>query len=206
MSFNNRNNLPNPSAPWGREVEQRIESAERSISQTSRASSNALGSMNNTLNTLASQQALLAANSEVFRLKRSLSPAKYLGETEFINMGYLPLPIGKGDFLVYANIYPYSQRVDDYFEGICSLQILGITHPSVVGTTNMVVGSGTQFVGHISGSITPVLLAIINTDYISQGDVLVQVVLTFDNRITPFVSTTGVDVEVSVQPRYTTLN
>ena len=66
MSFNNRNNLPNPSAPWGREVEQRIEGAERNISQTSLESSNGLSSTNNTLaalsntiNALLEQQAML---------------------------------------------------------------------------------------------------------------------------------------------------
>ena len=66
MSFNNRNNLPNTSAPWGREVEQRIESAERNISQTSLESSNGLSSVSNTLatlsntiNALATQQTML---------------------------------------------------------------------------------------------------------------------------------------------------
>lgn len=52
MSFNNRNNLPNTSAPWGREVEQRIEGAERNISQNSLESSNGLSSVSNTLSAL----------------------------------------------------------------------------------------------------------------------------------------------------------
>ena len=59
MSFNNRNNLPNPSAPWGREVEQRVESAERAISSNVREASNALSTTGNTLNNVAAQQAAL---------------------------------------------------------------------------------------------------------------------------------------------------
>ena len=65
MSFNNRNNLPNPSAPWGREVEQRIEGAERSISQTSLESSNGLSTLSNTLNTLAAQQTRLIESKSI---------------------------------------------------------------------------------------------------------------------------------------------
>ena len=81
MSFNNRNNLPNPSAPWGREVEQRIEGAERNISQTSLESSNGLSSTNNTLaalsntiNALLEQQTRLTESREMV-----ITPQGYVG-------------------------------------------------------------------------------------------------------------------------------
>ena len=61
MSFNNRNNLPNPSAPWGREVEQRLESLERVVSQNSLESSNSLRSIASTLSAL---QTALSSLSE----------------------------------------------------------------------------------------------------------------------------------------------
>ena len=88
MSFNNRNNLPNTSAPWGREVEQRIECAERNISQNSLESSNGLSSvsntlatLSNTLNTLAAQQTMLVEQQT--RLVESrhmvLTPQSYVG-------------------------------------------------------------------------------------------------------------------------------
>ena len=111
MSFNNRNNLPNPSAPWGREVEQRIESAERSISQTSRESSNGLSSIGNTLNTLsntlttlsdmlndltAQQRELveLAATRATAKLKKaSWSPSLAPGAAPFAgNLVTIPFP------------------------------------------------------------------------------------------------------------------
>ena len=73
MSFNNRNNLPNPSAPWGREVEQRIEGAERNISQTSLESSNGLSSTSNTLATLSNTiNALLEQQSTLDETVQSL--------------------------------------------------------------------------------------------------------------------------------------
>ena len=74
MSFNNRNNLPNPSAPWGREVEQRIESAERNISQTSLESSNGLATLSNTLNALAAQQTRLVESRQMI-----ITPQSYVG-------------------------------------------------------------------------------------------------------------------------------
>ena len=74
MSFNNRNNLPNPSAPWGREVEQRIESAERNISQTSLESSNGLATLSNTLNALAAQQTRLVESRQLV-----ITPQSYVG-------------------------------------------------------------------------------------------------------------------------------
>ena len=104
MSFNNRNNLPNPSAPWGREVEQRIESAERNISQTSLESSNGLSSVSNTLATLsntlndltAQQQELveLAATRTTAKLKKaSWRPSLVPGATPFTgNLVTIPFP------------------------------------------------------------------------------------------------------------------
>ena len=74
MSFNNRNNLPNPSAPWGREVEQRIESAERSISQTSLESSNGLSSVSNTMSTLSDTITRLVESR-----KMVITPQSYVG-------------------------------------------------------------------------------------------------------------------------------
>lgn len=77
MSFNNRNNLPNPSAPWGREVEQRIESAERNISQTSLESSNGLSSVSNTLTTLSNTlNDLTAQQRELVELASTRTTAK----------------------------------------------------------------------------------------------------------------------------------
>ena len=104
MSFNNRNNLPNPSAPWGREVEQRIEGAERSISQTSLESSNGLSSVSNTLatlsstlNDLAAQQRKLvelAATRTTAKLKKaSWSPSLFPGAPPFAgNLVTIPFP------------------------------------------------------------------------------------------------------------------
>ena len=104
MSFNNRNNLPNPSAPWGREVEQRIESAERNISQTSLESSNGLSSVSNTLatlsstlNDLAAQQrelVKLAATRTTAKLKKaSWGPSLFLGAPPFAgNLVTIPFP------------------------------------------------------------------------------------------------------------------
>ena len=104
MSFNNRNNLPNPSAPWGREVEQRIESAERNISQTSLESSNGLSSISNTLATLSStlndlaaqQRELveLAATRTTAKLKKaSWGPSMFLGAPPFAgNLVTIPFP------------------------------------------------------------------------------------------------------------------
>ena len=81
MSFNNRNNLPNPSAPWGREVEQRIESAERNISQTSLESSNGLSSVSNTLATLSNTLNALAAQQTRLVESRQMiiTPQSYVG-------------------------------------------------------------------------------------------------------------------------------
>ena len=81
MSFNNRNNLPNPSAPWGREVEQRIESAERSISQTSLESSNGLGGTSNTLATLSNTiNALLEQQTRIVESRQMIiTPQSYVG-------------------------------------------------------------------------------------------------------------------------------
>ena len=104
MSFNNRNNLPNPSAPWGREVEQRIEGAERNISQTSLESSNGLSSVSNTLATLsntlndvaAQQRELveLAATRVTAKLKKaSWAPSLVPGATPFTgNLVTIPFP------------------------------------------------------------------------------------------------------------------
>lgn len=83
MSFNNRNNLPNPSAPWGREVEQRIESAERNISQTSLESSNGLSGVNNTLNGL--QKALTDLNSLVSRIAESRTVTQFVSTVSYSN-------------------------------------------------------------------------------------------------------------------------
>lgn len=88
MSFNNRNNLPNTSAPWGREVEQRIEGAERNISQNSLESSNGLSSVSNTLsalqgtiqslqtqqNTIEAQQTRLVESRQLI-----ITPQSYVG-------------------------------------------------------------------------------------------------------------------------------
>lgn len=74
MSFNNRNNLPNTSAPWGREVEQRIEGAERNISQNSLDSSNGLSSVSNTLNALEAQQTRLVESRQMV-----ITPQSYVG-------------------------------------------------------------------------------------------------------------------------------
>ena len=81
MSFNNRNNLPNPSAPWGREVEQRIEGAERNISQTSLESSNGLSSVSNTLATLSNTLNALAAQQTRLVESRQMiiTPQSYVG-------------------------------------------------------------------------------------------------------------------------------
>ena len=81
MRFNNRNNLPNPSAPWGREVEQRIESAERNISQTSLESSNGLSSVSNTLATLSNTLNDVAAQQTRIVESRQLviTPQGYAG-------------------------------------------------------------------------------------------------------------------------------
>ena len=111
MSFNNRNNLPNPSAPWGREVEQRIEGAERNISQTSLESSNGLSTvsntlatLSNTLNTLAAQQnaivdqqnalVKLAATRTTAKLKKaSWKPSLVSGAPPFTgNLVTIPFP------------------------------------------------------------------------------------------------------------------
>ena len=83
MSFNNRNNLPNPSAPWGREVEQRIESAERNISQTSLESSNGLSSVSNTLNGL--QKALIGLDSLVTRIAESRTVTQFVNTISYSN-------------------------------------------------------------------------------------------------------------------------
>ena len=81
MSFNNRNNLPNPSAPWGREVEQRIETAERNISQTSLESSNGLSSVSNTLATLSNTlNALVAQQTRLVESRQMMiTPQSYVG-------------------------------------------------------------------------------------------------------------------------------
>ena len=81
MSFNNRNNLPNPSAPWGREVEQRIESAERNISQTSLESSNGLSSVSNTLATLSNTiNVLVAQQARIVESRQMvITPQSYVG-------------------------------------------------------------------------------------------------------------------------------
>ena len=81
MSFNNRNNLPNPSAPWGREVEQRIETAERNISQTSLESSNGLSSVSNTLATLSNTiNALLEQQTRIVESRQMIiTPQSYVG-------------------------------------------------------------------------------------------------------------------------------
>ena len=81
MSFNNRNNLPNPSAPWGREVEQRIEGAERNISQTSLESSNGLSSTNNTLAALSNTiNALLEQQTRIVESRQMvITPQGYVG-------------------------------------------------------------------------------------------------------------------------------
>ena len=81
MSFNNRNNLPNPSAPWGREVEQRIEGAERNISQTSLESSNGLSSVSNTLATLSNTiNALLEQQTRIVESRQMvITPQGYVG-------------------------------------------------------------------------------------------------------------------------------
>ena len=81
MSFNNRNNLPNPSAPWGREVEQRIEGAERNISQTSLESSNGLSSVSNTLATLSNTlNALVAQQTRLVESRQMIiTPQSYVG-------------------------------------------------------------------------------------------------------------------------------
>ena len=104
MSFNNRNNLPNTSAPWGREVEQRIESAERNISHTSLESSNGLSSvsntlatLSNTLNDLAAQQrelVELAATRTTANIKKaSWSPSLAPGAPPFTgNLVTIPFP------------------------------------------------------------------------------------------------------------------
>lgn len=64
MTFNNRNNLSNPSAPWGREVEQRIDSLERNASVNSLSVANSLRTIGNTLNTIANQQNILSAQQQ----------------------------------------------------------------------------------------------------------------------------------------------
>ena len=62
MSFNNRNNLPNPSAPWGREVEQRLENLERQTSQNSLDATNGLKNVTSALATL--QTALVSLSGQ----------------------------------------------------------------------------------------------------------------------------------------------
>ena len=53
MSFNNKNMLPNTSAPWGREVEQRVERLEAESSRSVRDASNGLSGVSNNLESLA---------------------------------------------------------------------------------------------------------------------------------------------------------
>ena len=60
MSFNNRNNLPNPSAPWGREVETKIEQLERENSQGILRDANNNRSLTGSLSVIAQQQRELA--------------------------------------------------------------------------------------------------------------------------------------------------
>ena len=60
MAFNNRNNLSNESAPWGREVEQKIESNTYDLSQLRLLTENNNKATNGTLSALTRQQQTLA--------------------------------------------------------------------------------------------------------------------------------------------------
>ena len=81
MSFNNRNNLPNPSAPWGREVEQRLENLERQTSQNSLDATNGLSSVSNTLATLSNTlNALVAQQTRLVESRQMIiTPQSYVG-------------------------------------------------------------------------------------------------------------------------------
>lgn len=59
MAFNNRNNLSNESAPWGREVEQKIESNAYDLNQLRLLTENNNKATNGTLGVLSGQQATL---------------------------------------------------------------------------------------------------------------------------------------------------
>ena len=56
MTFNNRNNLPNDNAPWGREVEQKVDRLERDLHQLRTTSDNQFKALQGTLQQVASQQ------------------------------------------------------------------------------------------------------------------------------------------------------
>lgn len=60
MAFNNRNNLSNESAPWGREVEQKIESNAYNLNQLRLLTENNNKATNGTLSALTRQQQTLA--------------------------------------------------------------------------------------------------------------------------------------------------
>lgn len=60
MAFNNRNNLSNESAPWGREVEQKIESNTYDLNQLRLLTENNNKATNGTLSALTRQQQTLA--------------------------------------------------------------------------------------------------------------------------------------------------
>lgn len=60
MAFNNRNNLSNESAPWGREVEQKVESNTYNLNQLRLLTENNNKATNGTLSALTRQQQTLA--------------------------------------------------------------------------------------------------------------------------------------------------
>lgn len=64
MAFNNRNNLSNESAPWGREVEQKIESNTYNLNQLRLLTENNNKATNGTLSALTRQQAQLQATQQ----------------------------------------------------------------------------------------------------------------------------------------------
>ena len=149
MSFNNRNNLPNPSAPWGREVEQRIEGAERNISQTSLESSNGLSSTSNTLSALqATIQSLQAQQSTLVQQQARIAEASSLipRSVNFVKVG----GTSTGRTLEFSDVLTKPAWA--------SFAVVGFITTSVVGTLDPDSGAEDPFisgVAYASGSPIP---------------------------------------------------
>ena len=155
MSFNNRNNLPNPSAPWGREVEQRIESAERSISQTSLESSNGLSSISNTLQGL--QKALIGLDSLVTRIAESRTVTQFVNTVSYSNpvigSTYLSEYVYAPSWATTAVVTVVSLNMQGSFTGsaITDTMIVGPHLPNSGDNFDLVLGS-TFDVAVVSGA------------------------------------------------------
>lgn len=71
MAFNNRNNLGNESAPWGREVEQKIESNTYNLNQLRLLTENNNKATNGTLSALTRQQQVLTEQQTQLQVAQS---------------------------------------------------------------------------------------------------------------------------------------